>query len=121
MIIVRGLHRILRLSDMKRIVHLISATAAIAAIFLSGLANAQDTAKGHALAKQVCSVCHAIDKTQSRSPNEAAPRFEVIANVPGMTAIALTVALRTSHRTMPNLVLEPDELRDVAAYILSLK
>lgn len=78
-------------------------------------------AKGFALARQVCSVCHAIDKTQARSPNDAAPRFEVIANVPGMTATALTVALQTPHRSMPNLVLEPDELRDVAVYILSLK
>jgi hypothetical protein len=38
-----------------------------------------------------------------------------------MTAAALTVALRTSHRTMPNIMLEPPELDNVIAYILSLK
>jgi hypothetical protein len=31
------------------------------------------------------------------------------------------VALQTSHRTMPNLVLKDDETRNVIAYILSLR
>ena len=35
--------------------------------------------------------------------NLAAPTFDDIANVPGMTSRALIVALRTSHRSMPNL------------------
>jgi mono/diheme cytochrome c family protein len=101
---------------------LISALA-LAAILSAGVANAQDAepAKGLALARQVCAACHAIDKTQARSPNDAAPRFEAIANVRGMTATALTVALLTPHRSMPNIVLAPEELRDLAAYILSLK
>jgi hypothetical protein len=38
-----------------------------------------------------------------------------------MTGTALTVALRTSHETMPNLMLEREELRNVIAYILSLE
>jgi hypothetical protein len=40
---------------------------------------------------------------------------------PGMTTIALTPALPTLHRQMPNIVLQPDDRRDVIAYILSLK
>jgi hypothetical protein len=35
-----------------------------------------------------------------------------------MTSIALTAALRTSHRIMPNIVLSDDELRNVMAYLL---
>jgi predicted DNA-binding transcriptional regulator YafY len=38
-----------------------------------------------------------------------------------MTATALYVTLQTSHRIMPNLMFEPDELRDIVVYILSLK
>jgi hypothetical protein len=38
-----------------------------------------------------------------------------------MTAMALRVALQTSHAMMPNIMLEPDELRDVIAYIVSLQ
>ena len=38
-----------------------------------------------------------------------------------MTAIALNVALQSPHKTMPNMMFEPDELRDLVAYILSMK
>lgn len=75
---------------------------------------------GFDLARQICSGCHAVRPADIYSPNSAAPSFEAIAGVSGMTAIALKVALRTSHQTMPNLVLGEDELNDVIAYILSL-
>jgi mono/diheme cytochrome c family protein len=94
------------------------------ALLASSHAQAQEPpqpAKGLALAQQVCVACHAIDKRQVQSPNPAAPRFEVIANSPGISELALGVALRTSHRSMPNVILEADEIRNVAAYILSLK
>jgi len=37
-----------------------------------------------------------------------------------MTATALRVFLTTSHPKMPNLILTPEEIADVSAYILSL-
>ena len=77
--------------------------------------------RGLALAQRLCSQCHAVRKEQTQSPNENAPRFQVIASIPGMTSIALSAALNTSHRTMPNIMLAADEQGDVIAYILSLK
>ena len=82
--------------------------------------DAGDPRNGRALALQVCAVCHGVDKSLT-SPNAAAPAFAVVASTRGMSARALTVALQTSHRTMPNLVLGDDETRNVIAYILSLK
>jgi hypothetical protein len=38
-----------------------------------------------------------------------------------MTAMALQVALQSPHKTMPNLILEADELRNLIAYFLTLK
>ena len=35
--------------------------------------------------------------------------------------MALNVSLLSSHRSMPNIVLDPQERADVVAYILSLK
>jgi hypothetical protein len=35
--------------------------------------------------------------------------------------MALHVALQSPHKTMPNLMFEPDELRNLIAYILTLK
>ena len=90
------------------------ATHSLTAFLVSGRA-------GLSLAREVCAVCHAVSGRQTLSPDPEAPTFGQIARVPGMTPLALTVALQTSHKTMPNIMLKPDELRDLAAYITSLK
>jgi hypothetical protein len=38
-----------------------------------------------------------------------------------MTSAALTVALQTSHRSMPNFVIKGHDAQNIIAYILSLK
>ena len=83
--------------------------------------EAGDTRAGQVLARQVCASCHAVSLGETRSPDARAPAFQALASTPGMTGTALTVALRTSHETMPNLMLEREELRNVIAYILSLE
>jgi mono/diheme cytochrome c family protein len=85
--------------------------------------EAGDPRSGYAVAREVCADCHAVERGQPRSPNVSAPTFAVIAAVPGITAAALRVSLHTSHsdRTMPRLIVPPDDLRDVVAYILSLQ
>jgi mono/diheme cytochrome c family protein len=83
---------------------------------------AQETpAAGVAIARQLCSECHAVERTQPRSPNPASPTFETIANVPGMTSIALSAALLSPHRTMPNVVLDANQRSSIVAYVLSLR
>ena len=77
--------------------------------------------RGLVLAQRLCAECHAVQKEYSRSPNANAPRFQAIAAIPGMTATALSAALNTSHRAMPNIMLAADEQADIIAYILSLK
>jgi len=77
--------------------------------------------RGLAVGERLCAQCHAVRKGESQSPNASAPPFQVIAAVPGMTAIALTAALNTPHREMPNVMLEPQERADLIAYILNLK
>ena len=86
--------------------------------------NAQEIGQpGHwlALAERLCAQCHAVSGRENESPNPDAPAFRDIASTPGMTSIALTAALQTSHATMPNLMLATEERADVIAYILSLK
>lgn len=77
--------------------------------------------QGLEAARQLCAECHAVENNDARSPNPDAPTFPTIAAVPGMTALALTAALNTSHRSMPNIVLPPEEQANLIAYILSLK
>jgi mono/diheme cytochrome c family protein len=80
-----------------------------------------DAKRGEAMAKSVCAECHAVEKGEGGSRNGKAPRFQSLAAARGMTPMALTVALRTSHREMPNLVLSNREVDDLIAYFAVLK
>jgi mono/diheme cytochrome c family protein len=119
--------RVRRIGREEEAMRLIVAAASAAALVIAGAASdayAQsvgDAAKGRAFAQQICSECHNIEKGQRPSPNGLAPNFETIARTPGLTAIALTAALRTSHRTMPNIIIPDDDLRNVVSYVLSLQ
>ena len=100
---------------------------AVAALFFIRLHNASgatlspDSASaGHRLADAWCKDCHAIEATNPGAAN-AAPAFAAIANQPSTTELSLKVFLRTSHRTMPNLIIAPDQADDLVSYILSLK
>ncbi len=79
-----------------------------------------DIAAGQAYAKQICAACHAVLPNEQVSPLPQAPTFQKVADTPGMTEMALTVWLQSSHPTMPNIVLAPDDMRNVVAYIRSL-
>ena len=83
--------------------------------------EADNIGHGREIAQTICAACHVVAKGQLVLPNSEAPPFPTLAATPGMTSIALTAALLTSHRLMPNIVLQPNERRDVIAYILSLK
>ncbi len=87
-------------------------------------ADAQDIGqpqKGGELAEQLCAECHAVRRDQGASPNPSAPPFAAIAAVPGMSSTALSAALQTSHRTMPNVILDSHQITNIIAYILSLR
>lgn len=99
----------------------------LAAFFLAMLATTNAGAqeapvkeRGLVLAREVCFACHAIlasDPITTAPP----PSFRAIAESSGMSEAALGVFLRSPHINMPNLVLSAAEIRDVAAYIMSLK
>ena len=88
------------------------------------IADAEDTGdarKGLSYAQKVCSRCHNVLRSDAPSPNTRATPFKKVANTPGMTVTALTVWSRTTHPTMPNLVIEPTDMDNLIAYILSLR
>ena len=110
----------------QRVIFASVAVRLIVAVWVAtvGAAQAQELGsaqQGLRLARAQCSECHLVDKVAGRSSNAAAPSFERIANVPGMTSAALTAALRTSHETMPNVIIKGNDMGDLVAYILSLK
>jgi mono/diheme cytochrome c family protein len=92
--------------------------------FTIGSLQAQEVGnanEGLRIARAVCAECHLVDKLPGQSPNLIAPTFEHIANTPGMNSAALTAALRTSHESMPNIIIKGSDLSDIIAYVLSLR
>jgi len=75
---------------------------------------------GHRLAEAWCKTCHAIETVGSVAPRPG-PDFVEVANMPSTTELALKVFLRTSHPSMPNIVLTPEQTENLVTYILSLK
>jgi mono/diheme cytochrome c family protein len=106
---------------MQQSARLAGLAAVLTMAALSGNAQEAQVAAGHDLARRVCVACHVVDGERPSRPLIAgAPAFHDIAKTPGMTATALHVFLTTTHAKMPNLILKPQELKDVIAYILSL-
>jgi mono/diheme cytochrome c family protein len=104
--------------------HLLLATLGAAFVLTSATAvvaaeQEGDPQAGFEYAHPYCATCHGI--SEEKSPLPQAPRFRHVADTTGMTATALQVWMQTSHPTMPNIIVEPKDMRDIIAYILSLK
>ncbi len=98
-----------------------TAGTAKAPVPISDAQDIGDADKGLAYARRICSTCHNVLRSDGPSPHRRAPPFKSIANTPGMSITALTVWSRTTHPTMPNLVIDPNDMDDLIAYILSLR
>ena len=84
-------------------------------------AHAQTPLDGRRIAEASCSGCHQIygDRTSAGS-NDTGPSFQAIGRMPSTTRLSLKVFLRSSHRNMPNIILTPDEIDGLSAYIVGL-
>ena len=81
-----------------------------------------DPARGHALARQSCSSCHLVDLDQRGPVPDGIPSFVALAARPGETESDLLGSLiNPPHPQMPSTPLDRQQMRDVVAYILSLR
>lgn len=105
---------------MPRSIHVFLVLMA-AAVMLIGLHDARaDAARGRTLSERWCSQCHGVVPHQT-SADPKAPTFSTIAGEPSITETSLHVFLRTPHFTMPNVMLNSDDMDDIIEYLLSLK
>ena len=88
---------------------------------MSASAQSPDPGVGRHLAETVCSACHQIDAhSQGPGPNPDAPNFVDISRMPSMNDLAIKLFLGFPHPSMPNIILSPEEIDSVTAYIRSL-
>lgn len=91
--------------------------------------STDDLRKGHQLATMVCGNCHVAAPDQARKPilNPPAPSFESIAQRADINAEWLEKFITTTHRGldnpsgMPNPSLVDYQVKEVVAYLLSLR
>jgi len=83
-------------------------------------AEQESIAAGQRLAEAWCTKCHALEAASAGSLGRA-PDFVRIANRTSTTELSLKVFLRSNHRSMPNLIIAPDQADSLAKFILSLK
>ena len=80
-----------------------------------------DAVAGQALASRLCASCHAVDLAGTASARADIPSFSAIARSPRATAERLAGAIIIPHPMMPGVPLTRNEIRDLIAFILSLK
>src|SRR5262245_39944602 len=80
-------------------------------------------ARGKEIAERVCAGCHAINAggQGSKVQGTDVPSFMAIAGRPARTPESLQAFIMTPRHPMPAIPLELNEIRDVVAYIESLK
>lgn len=100
---------------------------AIIALAGAGPASAQprlaagDPASGRQLAERLCASCHGVGATPPAVANADIKSFPDMARRDGLTAEQLAGRIIIPHPAMPDTQLKVSELRDIIAYILSLK
>jgi mono/diheme cytochrome c family protein len=77
--------------------------------------------RGAAIAGQVCSQCHESSGAAGGGKNPNAPALAVVANRPGTNEAGLRHWLTTQHPSMPNYIFDEATVRDLVAYIMSLR
>jgi cytochrome c len=75
--------------------------------------------QGRALADAWCATCHGVPPYSDSVRRDL--DFEAIARMPSTTELSLRVFLRSNHNKMPNIILKPEDLDDIVAFILSMK
>lgn len=81
-----------------------------------------DAANGKQVAERLCSSCHAAGPSAANAVrNPDIMSFEAIAKQPDVTAEKLAGRIIIPHPAMPDTSLKISEIRDVIAYILSLR
>jgi cytochrome c len=106
---------------MTKSVARVAIVAVSAGFVASASAQSADPSLGKHLAETVCSACHQSDPaSQAPGPNPEAPSFLDISRTPSLSDLAIKVFLRSSHPSMPNFILSPEEIDSVTAYIRSL-
>ena len=105
---------------MSRVLQLLTILALLSPASPAVAVELGNAAAGLEYAQKVCADCHAVEPDTAMLFSQV-PSFQEVADTTGMTPRALVVWLTTSHPNMPDIILAPDDMDNVVAYIMSLR
>ncbi len=80
-----------------------------------------DSVRGYQTATKLCTNCHIIDRGQTGMAQPGVPSFNYMANKPGQSSDKLATIMIHPFPPMIDAHLTTHEIKDISAYILSLK
>lgn len=80
-----------------------------------------DPEKGRSVAERLCAGCHLIEQTSAGTLPADVPSFAAIANKDGQSMEAVAGRIVIPHPPMPAIALSREEIRNVVAYIMTLR
>jgi cytochrome c len=113
--------RITRLLPMSGILSVTIGLMALPGPLTAQVVKNAEPVRGQELARRLCAGCHATEPNGGQAINPDVPSFAAIARQPNVTAERLAGRIIVPHPAMPNTQLTVAEIRDVIAYILTLK
>lgn len=85
------------------------------------IAADEDIERGRALAERLCAMCHMNPGQGEKAGSSGIPGFKAVANRPAQTPEAVEAWLQSVPPMMPNHNLTHEEIRVLAAFIMSLR
>lgn len=104
-----------------RIVLAAGVGALLALPSVPAVAQPASAERGRELSQRLCVTCHAIEARPTGPVRVDVPTFAAIAARPDITAEKIAGAIIIPHPAMPGVQLTVPEIRDIIAYIVSLK
>lgn len=80
-----------------------------------------DPEQGRSVAVRLCAGCHLIEQSSAGTLPADVPSFAAIANKDGQTMEAVAGRIVIPHPPMPAIALSREEIRNVVAYIMTLR
>lgn len=98
-----------------------AAAALVSVLSMPAFAQPASAPRGRELSQRLCVNCHAVDARPSGPVRADIPSFATIAARADVTPERIAGAIIIPHPAMPGVQLTVSEIRDIVAYILSLK
>jgi mono/diheme cytochrome c family protein len=100
---------------------LVAAALSFLALPASAQSGPGDPSRGRELAERLCAICHNVDASPGNIAKSDVSSFYSMANRPGQSQERLVGGIVFPHPEMPTISFTNRDLKDLVAYVMTLK